>query len=312
MRNGHPGSLPMITVITLSYRSEHLHDAIRSVLSQDYPKLQYIIADDGSEGFDADAIRSFVQENRRENLSEFLLLCHAQNVGTVANYNDALLHAKGDYIFPLSGDDVYENEHVLSDWTAAFMESGDPIMGACCSNYDETLTHFRGSWPHRKQIRLLLSRDWEQIYRAHETQKLLPGCAIARTRESLSSIGLFDTDYRLLEDYPFIMQALRRRITIGFWPKCAIRRRSGGVSNPESNNLTLAEDMRRFYEKEVFPYCADPEALQVRLEQNKAASMENALLHRQWERGSLSDKLLLMVKKPIWSMKRIVHAVFHI
>lgn len=72
MQNGHPGSLHVITVITLLYRSKHLHDAIRSVLSPDYPKLQYIITNDGSEGFDAEAIRSFVQENRRETLSEFL------------------------------------------------------------------------------------------------------------------------------------------------------------------------------------------------------------------------------------------------
>lgn len=105
------------------------------------------------------------------------------------------------------------------------------------------------------------------------------------------------------------MQPLWRRIAIGFWTKCAILRRSGGVSNSKSNNLTLAEDIRCFYEKEVFPYCTDREALQMRLEQNKAVGMENALLHRQWERGSLSDKFLLMVKKPIWSMKRTVHMV---
>ncbi len=312
MRNTQRDKLPLITVVTLSYQSIHLYHTIRSVLSQDYPRIQYIIADDGSEVFDANAVEAFVHANKRENLVDFCLIHHPQNIGTVADYNDALMHAKGIYIFPLSGDDVFRNDRVLSEWTAAFMRSGDPIMGACCANYDESLRHFRGKWPHRKQIKLLLSRDWEQIYRVHETQKLLPGCTLARTKESLSSIGLFDTEYRLLEDYPFIMQALRRRFAVGFWPKCAIKRRSGGVSDPESKNRVLEADMEHFYEKEVFPYCENAEALKLRLARGKAASLENAVLLRQWEQGSLADKLRLMFKKPVWSMKRIAHTVFRI
>ena len=43
---------PLITVITASYNSKYLYESISSVLSQTYEKIEYIVADDGTEGFD--------------------------------------------------------------------------------------------------------------------------------------------------------------------------------------------------------------------------------------------------------------------
>ena len=39
---------PLITVIVPSYNSPDLYRTLRSVLSQDYPRIQLIVVDDGS------------------------------------------------------------------------------------------------------------------------------------------------------------------------------------------------------------------------------------------------------------------------
>lgn len=302
----------LITVITLSYYSEHLMETVNSVLSQKYPSIQYIIADDGTEHFNADYWYQYIGSHQKGNIREVLILHQEENVGTVCNYNNALIHAKGEYIFPLSGDDVYENPHVLDKWVDGFLQHHDPIVCASCSVYDSTLKHFRGKWPRPDQIRLLISRDWKAIYRAMETQKLLPGCTMARSKDSLETLGLFDTEYKLMEDYPFLMKALRKGIPVGFLSSPMVKKRSGGVSDGQSSNSLLEKDMQLFYENEVYPYCEDPDALRKQIKDGTLKRKESALLFQTWEEGTMTQKFDLLRKKPMFVLRRVLRTIFKI
>ena len=63
---------PVVTVVTLSYKKfDYIFHAIDSVLSQTYPYIEYIIADDGSPNFPMDEIEEYVRENKKENIIEF-------------------------------------------------------------------------------------------------------------------------------------------------------------------------------------------------------------------------------------------------
>lgn len=300
----------LITVITLCYYSDHLMETVDSLLSQKYPAIQYIIADDGTEDFDPDRWYQYIDVHQKGNIKEVLVIHQDTNIGTVRNYNNALGYAKGKYIFPLSADDVYENPYVLNHWVEGFQTHNDPIVCTSCSVYDSSLKHFRGKWPRTDHIRLLLSRDWQKIYRAMETQKLLPGSTVARSRDSLETLGLFDTDYKLMEDYPFLMKALREGASIGFIPQSMVKKRSGGVSDGQGLNPQLQEDMKRFYEKEVYPYCENPSIIRKQIEEGEQQRKRSAELFRVWEEGTVAQKCRLLVKRPAFVLKRILRSVF--
>lgn len=298
---------PLITVITLSYHSTHLLDAIRSVLEQSYPAVQLIIADDGTLDFDQQAVYSFVEANKSPRLKSFLLLHSADNCGTVANYNNALRHADGEYIFPLAADDLYCSTETLTRWTDAFIASGMQVFCACCDKYDESMTKFLGRWPRPDHIRLLNSQNCDEIYAMMESQKILPGCCMARTKASLSTLGYFDEQYRLLEDYPFMMRLLRQKEPIGIWPQSAIKHRVGGVSDGENTHPQLVTDMERFYEVDLFPYAQNPAELRHHLAAQEKKKQEILTFDRLWRAANLPERLILCIKKPKLGLRKVYH-----
>ena len=80
--------IPLFSIGIVCYRNwEYLNDAIDSVLSQDYPRIQLIISDDGSDGFPIDRFRDYIESHRRDNLVEYLVRQSEQNEGTVRHLN---------------------------------------------------------------------------------------------------------------------------------------------------------------------------------------------------------------------------------
>jgi glycosyltransferase involved in cell wall biosynthesis len=296
-------SKPLVSVITLAYNSQFLKEAIDSVLSQDYPNIQYIISDDCSDSFDCDYWKSYIHDKKKENIFDLIVTSFDKHLGTVRNYNNALKLAVGKYIFPLSGDDTFCSETSLSQWTKAFIHNNTDILGAKCCLYDITMTECLGTWPSFYDSLLLKYGSIQQIYRRLEYKKIIPGCSLARTKESVDRIGFFDEDYYLLEDYPFIMKSLRDKNKIGFYDRVVVRHRRGGVSDPTRFNTLLAKDMELFYSKDVYPFSNDPFSLKKRLNLIHESELTRNHLCNSWSNLSFSAKFNSFFKHPVWVIK---------
>jgi glycosyltransferase involved in cell wall biosynthesis len=301
---------PLVTVITLSYNSQFLKETVDSLLSQDYPHIQYIVSDDASNEFDCSFWQAYINERSEGNIDDLVITRLDSHKGTVRNYNSALNLAKGDYIFPLSSDDVFCTVSSLSQWVDAFIKSNSMVLGARCDIYDVTMSKYLGTWPNLVDSNLLKEGSIEKIYERLEYQKIIPGCSLARTKESIKVLGCFDEKYILLEDYPFILQTLRKGVKIGYADIAVIKHRRGGVSDPAQLDPILNKDMELLYSEDIYPFSKDPSGLKKHLEKTRAEETAKRAFYTSWNSMSFIEKLASIFKHPIWTLKIIYKRLF--
>ncbi len=91
--------LPLVTIVTPTYNMDRfLPETIESVLSQDYPRIQYIVLDAGSKDKTVEILKSY--GSRLEWVSE-------RDEGQSDAVNKGFQRAKGEIFTFLNADDIY-------------------------------------------------------------------------------------------------------------------------------------------------------------------------------------------------------------
>lgn len=202
----------MISVITLTYNKfEHLAQTIKSVLMQDYPKIEYIICDDGSTNFPEEQVMELIHTYQKSNIVRFRLLRNETNVGTVRNANKAYQMATGKYMVNLSCGDVFFETSTLSKIAERFQSSGCHVLVTSRLKYDNDCKPI-GFMPHYHE-RALISRYDTPLkqYKAFilgAYYDMASGSAMHYTRDIITRMGYFDERYLLWEDGPFLAKYL--------------------------------------------------------------------------------------------------------
>lgn len=116
---------PLVSVAVVTYnQKDFLVECIESILEQDYPNIEIVVADDGSRDGTAELLRDLEASGR----GNFKILISPQNKGITSNQNLALSGCKGKYISWMAGDDIMLPGKISAQ--VDFLE-GNPDFSIC-------------------------------------------------------------------------------------------------------------------------------------------------------------------------------------
>ena len=111
--------LPLVTIVTPTYnQADYLSKTIDSVLAQDYPKVEYIVIDDGSTDHTCDVLKRYDGRVYWESQA---------NIGQAATLNRGWEMASGEIIGYLSSDDLLK-PYAISDSVSFMRRNPDAIL----------------------------------------------------------------------------------------------------------------------------------------------------------------------------------------
>jgi len=219
-----------ISIITSVYNNkETITEAIKSVLSQTYDDIEYIVVDGASTDGTVDVIRKYEGQ-----ISTFI---SEPDKGIYDGLNKGVALATGDVVGFLHSDDLYEDEHVVAQIAEAFkIDDVDSIYGDLVYVSKEDTSKVVRYWKSGAYSLKKLENGW-----------MPPHPTFYVKRKVYEAFGAFDTSFNISADYDTILRFLGREgITTRYIPEVLIKMRVGGESNKSLKNLILKtqEDLR--------------------------------------------------------------------
>jgi glycosyltransferase involved in cell wall biosynthesis len=159
----------LISVIVPVYNvAPYLEKCLESIVSQTYPHLEIILADDGSTDSSGEICDAYAQRDER------ICICRQENMGVAAARNSGLDLAGGDYIGFVDPDDwilpdMYEELlQLLKEYAADMAQCGVLLDGETAQSYNEPkLTEIAGHALLETAIRNNFPRTlWCNLYSA--------------------------------------------------------------------------------------------------------------------------------------------------
>ncbi|WP_421716488.1 glycosyltransferase family 2 protein [Arcobacter arenosus] len=210
-----------VSIITSVWNNEKtIEDAIKSVLSQNYRDIEYILVDGASSDGTVEVIKKY-----EDKISTFV---SEKDKGIYDGLNKGVELATGDIIGFLHSDDIYADEHIISEVVGQFKNTNtDSIYGDLVYvDKVDTSKIFRywksGNYSFKK-----LCNGW-----------MPPHPTFFVKKEFYDRYGKFDLDFGIAADYDFMLRMLGKyKITTSYLPKVLYKMRVGGASNRSIKNI---------------------------------------------------------------------------
>ena len=235
---------PRISVIVLTFNDfGNLKKNIRSIALQKYDDYEVIIQDDGSKNFDEKSIKKIIDLYGLEKKTR--VFHNLKNVGTVKNCNIAIANATGDIITYLSQDDVFANEDVLTTIAEFFASRNAKI---CFGKRKGALSG--KIVPDEADCEILKDFNRKKVWFRLLCQGFIYGSSTAIKKDFLLSLGGYDEKYKLLEDYPLLLNIIEIKEKIFCLDKVTVIYGENGVSSGgrKNNHPDLINDNIKFRE----------------------------------------------------------------
>jgi glycosyltransferase involved in cell wall biosynthesis len=217
-----------ISIITVSYNSgKTIQTAIESVLSQDYPQVEYIVVDGHSTDNTVEVIKSYSTKIDKW-ISE-------PDQGIYDAMNKAIQLATGEVVGILNSDDFYHDSTIISTVMEVFKtQQIDAVFGDLVFVDANNLS---------KVVRKYSSKGWTPRKFAYGFMPAHPTFFVKRSL--YNEVGLFKTNYPIGSDYELLIRFLyKHKIKYQYINKIMVTMRKGGTStNGLKSNFILNRDI---------------------------------------------------------------------
>lgn len=207
-----PSPSPRLSIVIATYQcADFLQRCLDSTLEQSFSDWELLVVDGGSSDGTTDIIRRY-----ESNLAYW----HSHpDAGIYDAWNQALEHARGEYVTFLGADDAWSSPDSLRAMMAAAVDSSPEIISAQGQLVDGRLQPrgiFGGPWNYAKLKR--------RIGICH------PGTLFRR--DLFARYGMFDVRYRIVGDYDWLLR-LPVTTTHRFIKQVVISTGDAGVSRSQ-------------------------------------------------------------------------------
>ncbi|WP_257254805.1 MULTISPECIES: glycosyltransferase family 2 protein [unclassified Endozoicomonas] len=210
-----------ISIITVCFNSAiTIEDTIRSVISQNYRDIEYIIVDGGS----TDQTLSII-DKYKENICQ---LISEPDEGLYDAMNKGIKLATGDVIGILNSDDVFQDDDVIFNVIAGISNADiDACYGDLVYVSKDDLSRVVRFWKSCEYDESLWGKGWMPAHPTFFAKSYV-----------YKKYGLFDTSNRLAADYDFLIRVIgKNKIKVKYISGVLVRMRLGGETNKSVGNI---------------------------------------------------------------------------
>lgn len=203
-----------VSIITVCYNSEKtIEDTLKSVQSQTYPNIEYIIIDGLSKDRTNEIIKGY-SDVVNVHVSE-------KDDGLYDAMNKGIRLATGDIIGILNSDDVFFDEFVIDKIVKEFEnEMTDAIYSDLIYVSESNLN---------KPTRLYSSKIFNK--KMIKFGIMLPHPTFYVRKKYYKQFGLYKTDYRVAADFELLARFNSKGIKLVRLPFISVKMREGGISS---------------------------------------------------------------------------------
>jgi glycosyltransferase involved in cell wall biosynthesis len=221
-----------ISIITICKNSEcSIEKTIQSVISQDYPNIEYIIIDGMSNDNTMKIVNQF-----KDRIS--LIISEPDN-GLYDALNKGIKFSKGDVIGFINSDDYFANNQVISKIVKTFQERNTDSV------YSD-IQYFSSTQPSK------IIRNWRSKPFSNKMffdGEFPPHPSLYIKKEIYLKYGYFNEEFKLAGDFELMLRFLvKHKVSTHYIPEVSVKMSNGGVSNRNIKNMikSLKESFKSF------------------------------------------------------------------
>ncbi|RFZ95307.1 glycosyltransferase [Mucilaginibacter conchicola] len=227
---------PKISVITVCYNAvTTIERCIKSVVSQQYPNVEYIIIDGGSADGTLEVISHY-----REHIS---VLVSEKDEGIYDAMNKGLELSSGEIIGVLNADDFFSEENILTVVNVTFQEH-HPYIVYGDLDYVDAAGKIVRKWRSGTYKKGSFNFGW-----------MPPHPTFYCKKELFDKLGNYSLAYGSAADYELMARFIHANgVAVHYIPVVMVKMMVGGVSNSSLGNRVkaLMYDLRAMYKNKLF------------------------------------------------------------